>query len=278
MVIGQGRRNGVVDILGLKSLGCLFMASFLILFVFIIGVVVLFDDDDATGAEMPTAGQSSVVTEALNIASHLVRPHLDAFDSSNTSPLLFPTKKYSDNYFPELYSFFSANHVGGEPANNVQCVAFVKATYHMAGLPLPSEQNPLPNASDYWYQTNGWPDWKHIPNGQALPSPGDIIVLEHPGNPGHVSIVVSVLPPKDGETQGKIIVAQGNAGFTTQTTQNDPRIPGLNVPAGIPLSVLPYNPATNYVDSTWSSYTVLGFLHNTKLDNQTEQATNPQQG
>lgn len=67
------------------------------------------------------------------------------------------------------------------------------------------------------------------------------------------------------------MVAQGNAGYTTLTTQNDPRIQGLSVPAGIPLSELPYDPASNFVDSTWSSYSILGFLHNTKLENQAGQ-------
>src|SRR5438105_40112 len=108
MIIGQSRKSGIIAALDLRSLGCLFLSCFLVLFVFIIGVVVLFDDDDAAATESLTAGQSSVVTEALNIASHLDKPNLNAFNVSNTSPLPFPTQKYNANYFTELYSYFSA--------------------------------------------------------------------------------------------------------------------------------------------------------------------------
>jgi hypothetical protein len=221
--------------------------------------------------EQETGAGSSVVIEALNIASHLVKPKLDAYDPSNTSPLpipdLNPQYTTTQAYLTELYKYLADSHVSGYPANNVQCVAFVRASYHMAGFPLPTDNGGIPEAHQYWDGAASWSGWKRIPNGQGIPAPGDIIVLDQPGQAGHVSIVVSVMPPQKGETMGSIYIAQGNAGYTYLTKANDPNIPGIDVPAGIPLSVLPYNPTTYKVDSTWSDFTIIGFLHDTSLDN-----------
>ncbi|GHO93655.1 hypothetical protein KSF_037030 [Reticulibacter mediterranei] len=255
--------------LDLQSLLIIAFACFFILFCAIGGFAVA---EQAAEQEvgLETGGGSSVVIEALNIASHLVKPKLDAFDTGNMSPLPIPglNPKYSTPaaYLSELYTYLRDSHVDGYPADNVQCVAFVRAAYHMAGFPLPTDNGGIALAKDYWTGAASWSGWKRIANGEGLPSPGDIVVLDHPGEAGHVSIVVSVMPPKQGESMGSILVAQGNAGYTTLTTQNDPRIPGINVPAGIPISILPYNPGTNLVASTWRSYTVIGFLHDTKLD------------
>jgi hypothetical protein len=230
----------------------------------------------AMGTE--TGAGSSVVIEALNIASHLVKPHLDAYNPSDMDPLPIPglNPKYStpQAYLTELYQYLADSHVPGYPADNVQCVAFVRASYHMAGFPLPTDHGGIPLAVQYWDGAASWSGWKRIPNGQGLPAPGDIIVLDHPGEAGHVSIVVSVIPPQKGETEGHIYIAQGNAGYTYTTTENDPHIPGINVPAGIPLSVLPYDLNTGKVGSTWANYTIIGFLHNTALD----QAANGAEG
>jgi transglycosylase-like protein with SLT domain/CHAP domain-containing protein len=267
----MNKKSGMMSGLGLQSLLIIAFACFFVLFC-AIGAFAVAEQTAIQAVTAETGGGSSVVIEALNIASHLVKPSLDAFDSSDMSPLPIPglNPKYStpDAYLTELYTYLRDSHQSGEPANNVQCVAFVRAAYHMAGFPLPTDHGGINFAKDYWGGAASWPGWNRIPNGQALPAPGDIVVLDHPGAPGHVSIVVSVMPPKQGQSTGSVLVAEGNAGYTTLTTQNDPRIPGINVPAGIPLSVLPYDPSTNVVDSTWgrNGYSIIGFLHNTKLD------------
>jgi hypothetical protein len=272
--MAQGK-SGIANLLDLKMLGILFLICFLVLFCSVFGLATV-----AFGTpEAETGGGSSVVIEALNIASHLVKPHLDAFDTGNMNPLPIPglNPKYSTPtaYLSELYSYLGASHVDGYPANNVQCVAFVRAAYHMAGFPLPTDNGGIALAKDYWGGAASWDGWKRIANGDGLPSPGDIAVMDHPGEAGHVAIVVSVIPPKQGEDMGTIIIAQGNAGSTDVTTQNDPRIPGVNVPAGIPISTWHYIPSTNLVASPWRSYTVIGFLHNTKLDVTANGATLP---
>src|SRR5690348_400758 len=124
----MNKKSGFMSGLDLKSLLIITIACFFILFCAIGGFAVAEQAaEQAVGPE--TGGGSSVVIEALNIASHLVKPQLDAFDSGNMSPLPIPglDPKYSTPtaYFSELYNFFRSNHLDGYPANNVQCVAFV---------------------------------------------------------------------------------------------------------------------------------------------------------
>jgi len=263
--MAQGK-SGIANLLDIKTLGFILLASFLIMFCSVIGIAGV--ASATPGSE--TGGGSSVVIEALNIASHLVKPHLDAFDTGDMQPLPIPglNPKYSTPvaYLSELYNYLRDSHVNDYPANNVQCVAFVRAAYHMAGFPLPTDHGGINLARDYWTGAASWDGWKRIANGDGLPSPGDIAVMDNPGQAGHVAIVVSVIPPKQGEKMGTVVIAQGNAGYTDLTKQNDPRIPGINVPAGIPISTWNYIPGSNLVASPWRSYTVIGFLHNTKLD------------
>jgi hypothetical protein len=265
----MNKKSGMMSGFGLQTLLVIAFACFFVLFC----AIGAFATAEQTAMQMvgtETGGGSSVVIEALNIASHLVRPHLDEFDRRNTSPLPIPglNPKYSTPvaYLSTLYDYLAASHVSGYPANNVQCVAFVRAAYHMAGFPLPTDHGGIALAKDYWTGAASWSGWKRIANGSGLPSPGDIAVMDHPGEAGHVAIVVSVMPPKQGADMGTIVIAQGNAGFTDQTSENDPRIPGINVPAGIPISTWNYRPGSNLVASPWRGYTVTGFLHDTKLD------------
>jgi hypothetical protein len=120
-----------------------------------------------------------------------------------------------------------------------QCVSFVRGAYSQA-YPM----RWTANAFDLWALYQGKPGWAEIPSGAAppgqrgMPLPGDAMVFKDSGL-GHVAIVMSVLPPVDGQN-GSITFANANS-VSPYTTM--PLLPDLSVDT-----------------SSWPGYTVWGYL------------------
>jgi hypothetical protein len=120
-----------------------------------------------------------------------------------------------------------------------QCVSFVRGAY---GPIYPMVWTA--NAFDLWALYQGKPGWAEIPSGAAppgqrgMPLPGDAMVFKDSGL-GHVALVMSVLPPADGQN-GSITFANANS-VSPYTTM--PLLPDLSVDT-----------------SSWPGYTVWGYL------------------
>src|SRR5581483_3196723 len=99
-------QSGIAKALDLKMLGALLLVCSLVLIFVVVGISAA----QQAAAEPETGGGSSVVIEALNIASHLTGHKLDGFKQSVTGPLPIPglNPKYSTaaSYFTELNNFF----------------------------------------------------------------------------------------------------------------------------------------------------------------------------
>jgi hypothetical protein len=175
-------------------------------------------------------GNGQVVENALAMAAHLHNCPPENLDQC------------WDAGFPQAAIAYWAKECGGCAASsngNLQCVMFDVAAYGLAGIDLPV----VSNAVDFWanYQaaslrTKGWVE---IPNGSGLPAPGDIVILSSPyfGGVGHMTIVTAVTPPVDGHA-GSLTFAQANGPGAINT---------FPLPSDLRLS-------------TWTNYTVLGFI------------------
>ncbi len=119
-----------------------------------------------------------------------------------------------------------------------QCVSFVRGAYGPI-YPMPWTAN----AFDLWALYQGKPGWQEIPaaapSGESgMPLPGDVMVFKD-SSIGHVAIVVSVMPPANGQN-GSVTFANANS-VSPYTTM--PLLPDLTVDA-----------------SSWPGYTVWGYI------------------
>jgi hypothetical protein len=133
-----------------------------------------------------------------------------------------------------------------------QCVSFVRGAYSQA-YPM----RWTANAFDLWALYQGKPGWTEIPSGAAppgqrgMPNPGDAMVFKD-SSIGHVAIVMSVMPPSDGQN-GAITFANANS-ISPYTTM--PLLPDLSVDA-----------------SSWPGYTVWGYIRPALSQSMTPTAT-----
>jgi hypothetical protein len=120
-----------------------------------------------------------------------------------------------------------------------QCVSFVRGAYSQA-YPMTWTAN----AFDLWATYQSKPGWREIPSGatpqgqRGMPLPGDAMVFKD-NSIGHVAIVMSVLPPSEGQN-GSITFANANS-ISPYTTM--PLLPDLSVDT-----------------SSWPGYTVWGYI------------------
>lgn len=120
-----------------------------------------------------------------------------------------------------------------------QCVSFVRGAY---GPVYPMQWTA--NAFDLYALYGDKPGWQEIPSASGapwqreMPLPGDVMVFKD-SSVGHVAIVMSVVPPKNGQN-GSITFANANS-VSPSTTM--PLLPDLSVDA-----------------SSWPGYTVWGYI------------------
>lgn len=120
-----------------------------------------------------------------------------------------------------------------------QCVSFVRGAY---GPIYPMVWTA--NAFDLWALYQGKPGWMEIPSGAAppgergMPLPGDVMVFQD-SSIGHVALVMSVLPPADGQN-GAITFANANSSS--------------------PYTMMPLLPDLSVDTASWPGYTVWGYI------------------
>ena len=211
----------------LGCLGCLLVPLFLLilLLVGLAGALVAHFSTSTSGG----SGNGQIVQNALTMAAHLHNCPPDNLDQC------------WDTGFPQTALAYWARECPGCAAanGNLQCVMFNVAAYGLAGIALPV----VSNAIDFWanYQASGLraKGWEEIPNGAGMPAPGDMVILSSPyfGGVGHMTIVTAVTPPTGGQV-GSLTFAQANGPGSVNTF---PLPPDLRL-------------------STWTNYTVLGFI------------------
>lgn len=162
-----------------------------------------------------------VALDAIALDSHLSGDRLQNYNPSD--PFM---RKVISYWLPTCH-----NKDGSlcEVASNgdLQCVEFVTGAFLLAGISLPY----APDAHYFWpdYQNKqAQSDWQEIPAGSGLPEMGDIVVWKtwhydakqkvRVEDAGHVAIVVAVIPPQ-GNTQGRVYLAQANASSSITVRQ-----------------------------------------------------------
>ena len=219
----------------LGCLGCFLVPLFLIilLVVGLVAALIVHFTSSNSGS-----GNGQIVQNALAMAAHLHNCPPDNLDQC------------WDSGFPQAaISYWARECPGCAAASNgdLQCVMFDVAAYGLAGIDLPV----VSNAVDFWanYQAPGLraKGWEEIPNGSGMPEPGDMVIMSSPyfGGVGHMTIVTAVTPPTGGRA-GSLTFAQANGPGSVNTF---PLPPDLRL-------------------STWTNYTVLGFIRYAKASQQ----------
>jgi hypothetical protein len=188
--------------------------------------------------------QATIVDAALALQQRVTGPRANEYTLSD------PLMQHVYQYWLDSCGD-GAQHICSQAASGtLQCVEFVTAAFFLAGNPLPA----FANAADFWPLYQGRPGWLSIPatdypiQMRGLPNPGDIMVWK--GGPyGHVAVVVAVAKPTLTQ-DGSVTVAQANA------TGN--RWPVDHSGDAGNLYTMPVHPDLSV--STWSGYTVLGYL------------------
>ncbi|HEU5383611.1 MAG TPA: lytic transglycosylase domain-containing protein [Ktedonobacteraceae bacterium] len=212
----------------LRCLGCLLvpLGVILLLLVGLIGALIAHFAPSSNGG----GGNERIVQNALAMAAHLHNCPPDNLDQC------------WDAGFPSAALAYWARECPGCAAasnGNLQCVMFDVAAYGLAGIDLPV----VSNAVDFWanYQAPSLraKGWEEIPNGAGMPAPGDMVIMSSPyfGGVGHMTIITAVTPPTNGRA-GSLTFAQANGPGATNT---------FPLPSDLRLS-------------TWTKYTVLGFI------------------
>jgi hypothetical protein len=214
-------RKLLLWILGLSGLCLLGCAG---LMVGIWGVLTM-----STGGE--GGGNRQVVLNALAMASHLHDGGPYGYDV------------VMDSGFPQgalaYWDSVCGPGCGWRQNGNLQCGVFVGMAYGWAGLPLVN----VATAIEWWtmaYANNRQPGWIEIPNGGAMPEPGDILIFDSPlfHGEGHAGIVISVSPGV-GNHNGSLTFAEAN---------------GPSPLVSMPLA------AGGTLLVTWARYTAEGFI------------------
>jgi hypothetical protein len=196
--------------------GCLFavLVCGLILFAFLAWL--------AQPATNNTSGHA-IAAEAMSIAQHLHPGPPHGYDVSYDVALPQAVLAYWQAMCPGCSTWQNGN---------LQCATFVAAATALVGAPL----DRVLTAVQWWsvYQT-AHGGWSEIPDGSAMPQPGDVIVFSSAAN------------------------AAGHAGIVTNVTSNALTFAEANGPG--PFVTFSLQGNTPLV--TWSGFRVLGYLRYT---------------
>ncbi|HEY7416499.1 MAG TPA: transglycosylase SLT domain-containing protein [Ktedonobacteraceae bacterium] len=122
-----------------------------------------------------------IVAEAMSIAHHLHPGPPHGYDVSYDASIPQAALAYWQAMCPGCSTWQNGN---------LQCATFVAAATALAGAPLDRIQTAVQWWSVYKTAHGGWSE---IPNGSAMPQPGDVIVFSSSTNAaGHVGIVTNV--------------------------------------------------------------------------------------
>jgi len=190
------------------------------------------------GCVPPTQVASEVVALAKQMAGAL------SVSPSCNGTIAYPNCYYTwyNAHFPQSVIHYGNQVCGGCSSwqnGHYQCVSFVRGAYGPIDPMLWTA-----NAFDLYALYQGKPGWQEIPSASGaayqrqMPLPGDVMVFKD-SSVGHVAIVMSVVPPTNGQN-GSITFANANS-VSPYTTM--PLLQDLSVDA-----------------SSWPGYTVWGYI------------------